>query len=70
MSFVCTLILAYMDKRAERVLNRKENQSNEVVRLTDIMDFPASFWMIAIICVSYYVAIFPFIALGKYVLIN
>ncbi|XP_067006714.2 lysosomal dipeptide transporter MFSD1 [Anabrus simplex] len=65
MSLVCALILAYMDKRAERILKRKPAQDGEVVHITDVKDFPAIFWMISIVCVAYYVAIFPFIALGK-----
>ncbi|XP_026281506.1 major facilitator superfamily domain-containing protein 1 [Frankliniella occidentalis] len=64
-SLLSTIILAWMDRRAERLLKRRDNQSGEVVRITDIKDFPLSFWMIALVCVAYYVAIFPFIALGK-----
>lgn len=36
----------------------------EVIHLSDVKDFPATLWLIFIICVAYYVAIFPFIALG------
>jgi hypothetical protein len=54
-----------MDKRAERILKRKTAQEGEVVRLTDIKDFSATFWLISVVCVAYYVAVFPFIALGK-----
>lgn len=64
-SLICALLLAFMDKRAERILKRKTAQDGEVVRLTDVKDFPAIFWLIALVCVSYYVAVFPFIALGK-----
>ncbi|CAG2058035.1 unnamed protein product [Timema podura] len=65
MSLVCALLLAWMDKRAERILKRKPLHEGEVVRLTDVKDFPALFWMVCIVCVAYYVAVFPFIALGK-----
>jgi len=65
MSLLCALLLAYMDKRAERILKRKTAQEGEVVRLTDIKDFSATFWLISVVCVAYYVAVFPFIALGK-----
>jgi hypothetical protein len=64
MSLICALLLAFMDKRAERILKRKTAQ-DEVVRLMDVKDFPAIFWLISIVCVAYYVAVFPFIALGK-----
>ncbi|PSN30823.1 Major facilitator superfamily domain-containing protein 1 [Blattella germanica] len=65
MSLLCAILLAIMDKRAERILKRKIAQDGEVVRLTDVKDFPAIFWLISVVCVAYYVAIFPFIALGK-----
>lgn len=39
--------------------------SGEVIKLTDVKDFPLALWLIFIICVGYYVAIFPFIGLGQ-----
>ncbi|XP_063236220.1 major facilitator superfamily domain-containing protein 1-like [Bacillus rossius redtenbacheri] len=65
MSLVCGIVLAWMDRRAERILRRKPSHEGEVVRITDVKDFPALFWMICALCVTYYMAIFPFIALGK-----
>ncbi len=69
-SLLCALILAFYDKRAERILNRSAGQTGEVVRITDAKDFSLSFWMISIICVTYYVTIFPFTALGGFVLLD
>jgi MFS family permease len=54
-----------MDKRAERILRRNENASGDVAKLSDVKSFKVTFWMVSVICVAYYVAIFPFIALGK-----
>ncbi|XP_065079070.1 major facilitator superfamily domain-containing protein 1-like isoform X2 [Ochlerotatus camptorhynchus] len=66
MSMLCALILGWMDKRAARILRRNDNPPNgEVAKLSDIRTFKTSFWMVTVICVAYYVAIFPFIALGK-----
>lgn len=66
MSLASAVLLAWLDKRAEKALNRRNNQQNsEVIRLSDVKDFPLNFWMISIVCVAYYVAVFPFIALGK-----
>ncbi|XP_002062411.4 major facilitator superfamily domain-containing protein 1 [Drosophila willistoni] len=65
MSFLCSLILGWMDKRAERILQRNNNPSGQIPKLTDIFTFKPPFWMVSIICVAYYVAIFPFIALGQ-----
>lgn len=62
---ICSLILGYLDKRAERILRRNENTSTEVIELKDIFKFPVTFWMVTITCVAYYAAIFPFIGLAK-----
>ncbi|XP_034484091.1 major facilitator superfamily domain-containing protein 1 isoform X1 [Drosophila innubila] len=64
-SLLCALILGYMDKRAERILQRNNNPSGQIPKLTDVFTFKPPFWMVSIICVAYYVAIFPFIALGQ-----
>jgi MFS family permease len=65
MSFASALILGWMDKRAERILRRRDDAGGEIPRLSDVKTFKVSFWMVSVICVAYYVAIFPFIALGK-----
>ncbi|EDX09543.1 GD13074 [Drosophila simulans] len=65
MSMICALILGWMDKRAERILQRNNNPAGQIPKLTDVFSFKAPFWMVSIICVAYYVAIFPFIALGQ-----
>uniref|UniRef100_A0A1I8Q429 Lysosomal dipeptide transporter MFSD1 n=1 Tax=Stomoxys calcitrans TaxID=35570 RepID=A0A1I8Q429_STOCA len=65
LSLLCALILGWMDKRAERILQRNTNPSGEIAKLSDVVTFKVTFWMVSVICVAYYVAIFPFIALGK-----
>ena len=67
LSLVCALVLAVMDYRAERILNKRAERTSEpeTVRLSDIKDFPLSFWLMSGSCVAYYVAIFPFIGLGQ-----
>ncbi|CAF4758068.1 unnamed protein product [Pieris macdunnoughi] len=65
-SLLCGLILGFMDHRAEKILERSEQHSNEPpFRMLDILNFKTVYWLLTIICVAYYVAIFPFIALGK-----
>ncbi|XP_053978174.1 major facilitator superfamily domain-containing protein 1-like isoform X2 [Hylaeus anthracinus] len=64
-SMICACVVGIMDKRAERLLRRGEGEEAQVVSLTDIKDFRLIFWLVALICIAYYVAIFPFIALGK-----
>ncbi|KAI4893440.1 hypothetical protein NFI96_011460 [Prochilodus magdalenae] len=65
LSLICALVLGYLDKRAERILNKEQGKTGEVIQLKDVKDFPLQLWLIFIICVGYYVAIFPFIALGQ-----
>ncbi|KAF7218515.1 lysosomal dipeptide transporter MFSD1 isoform X2 [Nothobranchius furzeri] len=64
-SLICALVLAFLDKRAERILQKEQGKTDEVIRLTDVKDFPLTLWLIVAICVCYYVAIFPFIGLGQ-----
>ncbi|XP_054901508.1 major facilitator superfamily domain-containing protein 1 isoform X2 [Poeciliopsis prolifica] len=64
-SLICALVLAFFDKRAERILNKEQGKTGEVIKLTDVKDFSLSLWLIFIICVFYYVAIFPFIGQGQ-----
>ncbi|XP_039253474.2 lysosomal dipeptide transporter MFSD1-like [Styela clava] len=64
-SLTCAISLAYLDKRAEKILNRKKNEAEEAVKLTDVKDFSIQLWLVFAICVAYYVAVFPFIGLGK-----
>ncbi|KAF6725774.1 Major facilitator superfamily domain-containing protein 1 [Oryzias melastigma] len=64
-SLICALVLGFLDKRAERILHKEQGKTGEVIKLTDVKDFPLTLWLIFIICVGYYVAIFPFIGLGQ-----
>ncbi|XP_041120186.1 major facilitator superfamily domain-containing protein 1-like isoform X2 [Polyodon spathula] len=64
-SLICALLLGYLDKRAEKILNKKQGETGEVIKLSDVKDFSISLWLIFIICVCYYVAVFPFIGLGQ-----
>ena len=64
-SMICACVLGVMDRRMEKVLRRGEGEEPQAVRLTDVKDFKGVFWLVAAICIAYYVAIFPFIALGK-----
>ncbi|XP_070367516.1 lysosomal dipeptide transporter MFSD1-like [Equus asinus] len=65
LSLICALALAYLDQRVERILHKEQGKTGEVIKLTDVKDFSLPLWLIFIICVSYYVAVFPFIGLGK-----
>ena len=66
MSFVCAVILGLMDKRAERILKKASvTDTGETFTFRDVLSFPTSFWLLSIVCLAYYVAIFPFISLGQ-----
>uniref|UniRef100_A0A3Q2THR0 Lysosomal dipeptide transporter MFSD1 n=1 Tax=Fundulus heteroclitus TaxID=8078 RepID=A0A3Q2THR0_FUNHE len=64
-SLMCALVLGFLDKRAERILHKEQGKTGEVIKLTDVKDFSLALWLIFIICVFYYVAIFPFIGQGQ-----
>ncbi|KAM7412994.1 hypothetical protein PAMA_020399 [Pampus argenteus] len=64
-SLICALVLGFLDKRAEKILHKEQGKTGEVIKLTDVKDFPLPLWIIFVICVCYYVAIFPFIGLGQ-----
>ena len=57
-------ILGIMDKRCERLLH-KELECGAPIRPQDVPTFPTSFWILSLVCLAYYVAIFPFISLGQ-----
>lgn len=64
-SLGCALILGVLDKKRSKALHLDAAESGEKIKLSDILTFPVSFWLISVICVAYYVAIFPFIGLAK-----
>ena len=63
-SLTVSIVLAYFDQRANKILHKDEAKTGEVITLKDIKDFPLSCWLIFFICVTYYVAVFCFIDLG------
>ena len=66
MSFFCAVILAWMDKRRNRMLGISDiGESGEVVKISDVKDFPVSFWFLTLACLAYYGAIFPFVSLAQ-----
>ncbi|TPP65419.1 Major facilitator superfamily domain-containing protein 1 [Fasciola gigantica] len=41
-----------------------ESETPKLISFRDILHFPLAIWLICIICVTYYVAVFPFVSLG------
>jgi len=62
---VSALLLAWQDKRAEKLLHRKTPDVTEALRNSEVRYFPKVFWLVTFIIVFYYSSIFPFVALGK-----
>lgn len=64
-SLIASFILAYLDKRAERILNRTTTRLEEAnLSIKDAVNFKSEFWMLTIICVTFYSTIFPFITMA------
>lgn len=67
-SLVCGVVLGLFDFRADKILRRKEEKTAEKISVKDIKDFPLRVWIMFIICVAYYVTVFPFIGLATLVM--
>uniref|UniRef100_A0A669F9I1 Lysosomal dipeptide transporter MFSD1 n=1 Tax=Oreochromis niloticus TaxID=8128 RepID=A0A669F9I1_ORENI len=65
-SLICALVLGFLDKRAERILNKEQEGTGEVIKITDVKHFPAPLWLIFIICVVLHTG--PYIAFIVYIL--
>jgi len=63
LSLFGAIILAFMDKRRSRILGQGLGEQ-EKIELKDVTRFPATFWLITVICVAFYVTIFPFISIA------
>ena len=60
LSYWMGLALLYMENKARRAENYQESQNQNEINLSYIQKFPASFWIIAINCITIYSCIFPF----------
>jgi len=67
MSFICSLALAWMDRRRNCLLGITEpgGSEGEVAKISDVKSFPVAFWFLCIACLAYYGAIFPFVSLAQ-----
>ena len=65
-SLLSSLLLAVMDRRRERSGRRLVGAGDhQRIRLTDIKQFPATFWLLCLTTLAYYGSIFPFISLAQ-----
>ena len=63
-SLLAAVVLGLFDRRADQIVNRGKATTGEKISFRDIKDFPLKLWLIFIICVTYYVTVFPFIGLA------
>ena len=73
MSLCCAVILFFLDRRAQIMVRdpkRKKSKEDPPIRFDDILALPATYWIVCITCLSYYVAVFPFVSLGQVFLVK
>jgi MFS family permease len=63
-SLAANIIYIFMDRKGEKVLNLRKESTEEKIVFKDIKKFKPSFWYVTFLCVTFYSAIFPFIALA------
>jgi len=63
-SLVANWVYNLLDRRAEPVLGLREAGAGDKIVVSDIKRFPASYWYVTMLCVTFYSAIFPFTALS------
>jgi MFS family permease len=64
LSLGANLIYIIMDRRGEKSLQLKEEESGDKIVLSDVKKFKPSFWFVTLLCVTFYSAIFPFTSLS------
>lgn len=64
-SLGCAAILGLLDLRRTRVVPAEPIKAGDEIKLSDALKFPLTLWLVFIICVAFYCAVFPFISLGK-----
>lgn len=71
-SLLCTIVLNFMDYRAERMrarsaMSKSQSEANleeQPVRLSDVATFPVSVWLIFLITIAFYSSVFVFLQNG------
>ena len=54
-----------MDRRRNKIIPVEPVKAGDEIKISDALRFPLQLWLVFIICVAYYCAVFPFISLGK-----
>ncbi|XP_060605140.1 major facilitator superfamily domain-containing protein 1-like [Ruditapes philippinarum] len=70
LSFLSSVVVACLDKRADRMSFTLEeikikHDAIDQVSVSDVKNFPITYWLIAMTTTCYYLALFPFVGLGQ-----
>ncbi|HJW73311.1 MAG TPA: MFS transporter, partial [Geothrix sp.] len=63
-SVACNLIFNLMDRHGEKTLALPKPDAGDKIVFSDIKKFTSSYWLVVLLCVTFYSAIFPFTALA------
>jgi MFS family permease len=63
-SLLCNLVYNAMDRVGEHALDLPRPGAGDKIVFGDVAKFGASYWYVALLCVTFYSAIFPFTALA------
>ncbi|HNX94431.1 MAG TPA: MFS transporter [Holophaga sp.] len=63
-SVLCNLVFNLMDRHGEKVLALSKPEAGDKIVFSDLGKFTSSYWFVALLCVTFYSAIFPFTALS------
>jgi MFS family permease len=64
LSLAANVVYIVLDRRGERLLKLRDEETEEKIVLKDIKEFKPSYWYVVLLCVTFYSAIFPFTALS------
>lgn len=63
-SVLCNLVFNLMDRHGEKALALPKPEAGDRIVLSDVKRFSSSYWLVVLLCVTFYSAIFPFTALA------
>jgi MFS family permease len=63
-SILANLVYIFMDRRGERLLGLKDSETEDKIVFSAIKKFKPTFWIVTMLCMTFYSAIFPFTALS------
>lgn len=65
LSIIFVTIFIYLDKINSRLTHSDMHAKTKIIHLKDLLTFRVEFWLLCIICSTFYGCIFPFIAVAR-----